>query len=174
MIIHSGWNEGNQSIGTCFHLFLGWKLLEMPIFTSFMHWLFMIWGVNHPNDPWSGSTTQNSPLTHQMNQMIQVTSSKKTCDRWELQVQTSWVKYWKLGRLEIVLFTTQWAKGVRKEQWVAWCIGFLCRDAATTDSAGVWKEGSAYRRKNSNDRFRPVNLDVLALDLWGFKKTCLL
>ena len=26
-------------------------------------------------------------------------------------------------------------------------------------------EGSAYRRKNSNDRFRPVNLDVLALDL---------
>lgn len=172
MIRHSGWNEGNQSIGTCFHLFLGWKLLEMPIFTSFMHWPFMIWGLTIPTTPEVVAPPRIPTLTHQMNQMIQVTSSKKTCFRWELQVQTSWVKYWKLRRLEIVLFTTQWAKGVRKEQWVAWCIGFLCRDAATTDSAGVWKEGSAYRRKHSNDRFRPVNFGCSCVRFVRLQKTC--
>ena len=60
MIIHSGWNEGNQLIGACFHLFLGWKLLEMPIFTSFMHWPFMIWGLTIPTTPEVVAPPQNS------------------------------------------------------------------------------------------------------------------
>lgn len=60
MIRHSGWNEGNQSIGTCFHLFFGLEAVRDANIYFFHALALHDLRVNHPNDPWSGSTTQNS------------------------------------------------------------------------------------------------------------------